>query len=606
MWRAPFACVVCVIAGVVAPATWAAGVQETEQPAPLSWTQLVIAGSPDEAAQLQAARKAFLVSPEAERARVQSQTSYHNLSDSGARSLANNLFKNLIVDPAGGPPQLPSGAHITGYPSDFSASIKLPHARSAVLESSVPIAVGSANHRTPLDLKLRRTANGDFKPTSSVTEMQIPARLSKGALLQKIGVSLTPVGDNGVPLGSVPGAIDGTTVFYGKSENHQAGVVDVDTVLKPNTTGFSEETLLRSQLSPQQLYFKIGVPHGAKLQRGSNGAIQVVKGRIIIASIPNPAASDAQNTPVPVSTRLVGDLLVMTVSHRNHNYDMPIDVDPSVRDEGLTTSGVNATDWHYVPSEGAKEFSGSEHAGESKWTIHIGGNHTATESGALVYTTQGASSIASFSIEGTWETANSHIENLLQIITPAKVVENTNFLPASSTVTGNWSVCGKCFEEPYKLGAGNNTALFDQQSTAAGSGVGGEATLTHASVLIEQEKGAEVSFDKTSPTVDGGRLNVLYGTGAWLGPNSGAFELHAKDSGIGVSFLGVSGGAWAETFPIYENGECTGGVQCPPLLIVGSPTQVNWRTGKTRFLPPRVTQQSRQAHVHYRIPKDSY
>ena len=58
--------------------------------------------------------------------------------------------------------------------------------------------------------------------------------------------------------------------------------------------------------------------------------------------------------------------------------------------------------------------------------------------------------------------------------------------------------------------------------------------LSNGWVNISQEKGPEVSLDTSHEFVDGGRRNVFYGSGSWLGPNSGAFEFHGKDPGIGI------------------------------------------------------------------------
>jgi hypothetical protein len=181
----------------------------------------------------------------------------------------------------------------------------------------------------------------------------------------------------------------------------------------------------------------------------------------------------------------------------------------------------------------------------------------------MVYTTQGESYVAWLAIHGKWNDTGAHIENKILIVSPAKTEEAGEALPESESLPNNsWSICNKCFEEPKK-GAHGDSAEYAQFATGSGGGVGGENTLTSAQVQIEQEKGPEASFDTTDPTVDGGRPNVFYGSGSWLGPNRGAFETKAHDPGIGISFFALSAGGWNEKFLIYENGECTGGIQCP-------------------------------------------
>jgi RHS repeat-associated protein len=527
-----------------------------------------------------AAEEARRTNPEAATARQTSSSAYEGLSAEAAEQIAHDAFPRLSDDPAGGPPQLQAGERITGFPSDFAASVAISGGRHGVIESLTPIALGDSSGRTPVDLSLRE-AGGAFRPTTPVVQVRLPSRLSEGASLPGIGVSLTPVDERGSALNGARGAIDGASVFYGQTEGGQTGVKDVDTLVKPNTSGFSEETLLRSQRSPRKLFFKIGLPQGASLTQAGDGTVEVINAGGTIASIPRPYAYDAEGTLVPVSVGLSGNVLVLTVDHKAGQFRMPIAVDPSLFDMLLTTSGVHKTNWHYVTSVGAKFFSATEHPTENKWTIQITGSHTETESGALWYTTQGASSITSFSVEGSGETTGSHVETLLEIVKPPKVEgekpERESFMLLSEKWSGSPNI-GKPF------GAGNNSALFQQQSLKAGGGVGGETTLTKASVTIEQEKGAEVSFDKTSPTVDGGQKNILYGAGAWIGPNSGgAFEIHAKDPGIGISFTGISSGSWAETFPTYEKGECTGGIQCPPAFNKGWIYNNKWSDGEDTF-----------------------
>jgi RHS repeat-associated protein len=518
------------------------------------------------AGQRVADEEAVRANPESAIAREASSSAYEGLSAANAEKVAHGAFPRLVDDPDGGPPPLPQGAKLVGFPSDYVASFVLPDKTRGLVDSVEPIALGGRSGRTPVDLGLHETAGG-FEPARPVVNVRIPRHLSEGAqLVSDGGVSLTPVDDSGAPLEGKAGTIDGTTVFYGDTEEAHAGVRDVDTIVKPETLGLSEETLLRSQRSPDRLYFKVHSPNGASLRWSGHGPVRVLDAGQPIAEILLPSAQDAEGTPVPVSLSVKGDMLTVTVNRRPGQYRYPVLVDPvmGVEDEQFTTSAIHKTNWHYVPS--GTHFSATEHTSEKTWTIHIDGTHTETESGALVYTTQGVSSITNFSIEGSAETTNSHVESMLQLVAPPKKEGEKAEVEKSEPLPEKWahkySVCGKC-TAPY-MGAAGNSALYDQQSIRAGGGVGGETTLTKAAVTIEQEQNTEVSMDTTHPTVDGGRTNVLYGSGAWLGPNTGgALEVHAKDPGIGVSYTGVAVEGWEEKFPTYENDECTGGVECP-------------------------------------------
>ncbi len=507
-------------------------------------------------AQLLAQREATRMSPRAVAARRLSRSRFQRLDAGAAARLASESYPGIVDQSAAALPQLTPGSRIAGYLSDYSARVDLRSGRHALIESLKPIALETSHGRhAPVDLTPKESG-GAFQPARAATGVRIPARLSEGVQLSGASVSLTPVDANGSALGGTDGRLDGSTVFYGKTGN------DADTLVKPTSYGFEEDTLLRSPNSPQRLAFRFGLPAGARLERNrTSGVIRVVYLGKSIAGVPTPSAMDAEGTPVPVSTTVSGDTLVLSVAHRSGDYRYPIAVDPSVWDEQLNHIAPHATNWHYEHSGSA--FSASENSEGKGWTEHIAGTHGATEWGAMVYTTQGESYVGWLAIKGKWNDTGAHIENKILIVSPAKTEEAGEALPESESLPNNsWSICNKCSEEPKK-GAHGDSAEYAQFATGSGGGVGGENTLTSAQVQIEQEKGPEASIDTTDPTVDGGRPNVFYGSGSWLGPNHGAFETKAHDPGIGISFFALSAGGWAEKFLIYENGECTGGIQCP-------------------------------------------
>jgi RHS repeat-associated protein len=502
------------------------------------------------AAQLEAHR----ANPAAAAARVASRSRFEGLTPRRAAALAAEAFPGLVKTHEGGLPRLPAAERVTGYPTDNSARIDLGSGRHAVIESLEPIAVDTPSGRAPVDLSLTR-AHGAFLPVRAGTGLRIPEHLDEGVHLGDLGVSLTPTDSRGRASAGVEGRLEGASVFYGDTGEN------TDTLVKPIVSGFEVDTLLRSAAAPQQLRFQLALPAGAQLERHANGSASILAAGRVIATVPTPTAQDAEGTPVPVSMATEGHTLVLTVSHRGGDYRYPIVVDPSVWDEQLNHIGVHTTNWHYEHSGSA--FSASENSEGKGWTEHISGSHGATEWGAMVYTTQGESFISDLAIHGKWNDTGAHIENRILIISPAKTEEAGETLPESESLPNNsWSICNKCFEEPKK-GAYGDSAEYAQFATGSGGGVGGENTLTSAQVQIEQEKGPELTLNKTEATIDGGRPNVLYGSGSWLGPNRGAFETKAHDPGIGISYFGIAVGAWVEKFPIFENGECTGGVQCP-------------------------------------------
>ncbi len=206
----------------------------------------------DQTAEVEAARRA---TPEAVVARSASSSAYEGLGTQAAERVANEIFASVVNEPAGGPPRLPSGQKILAYLSANAASLEFPGGLRGVVYSQAPIAAEvSAGQDVPIDLGLAHTASG-FEPKQPVAgvHVRIPNVLAEGPSLMGTGVSLTPVNEQGVPLGGSEGGVDGASVFYGDTE--APGVTDVDTIVKPTTFGLSIDTILRSQRSPERSVF---------------------------------------------------------------------------------------------------------------------------------------------------------------------------------------------------------------------------------------------------------------------------------------------------------------------------------------------------------------
>lgn len=189
----------------------------------------------DEGQQTEAAREAQRFSPRAFVVRDLSRTAYEHLSTVQARKLAAAAFPELVKDPAGGPPPLPAGEKVVGFPADNTAQIAFPGHKRGLIESSQPIALQtSPGHRAAINLHLRRVGR-EFRPDAPAVAVRIPRHLSAGIALGRTGVSVTPVTDHGTPLGGAEGELTGATVMYANSSS------DADTVVKPETLGFSAE-----------------------------------------------------------------------------------------------------------------------------------------------------------------------------------------------------------------------------------------------------------------------------------------------------------------------------------------------------------------------------
>ncbi len=513
---------------------------------------------------VRAQQQVVLSSPESVDQRARSATAYEGLSPSEAQTLANSTFPGISGEAAAGLPSLSGGEAVSEFIGANSARVTYPGGRSGVVEASGEIATQtSPGQWAGVDMSLEESG-GAFVPKRSGAVARIPRNLSEGVSLPVSGVSLTPlaasVGDASASLG----VSDGYAVFWGGAS---AGV-DVDEVAKPGSGGgFELDTLLRSQRSREALRFSVGLPDGGTLEQpgGSTGPVFVREAGQTIASILPPTAVDAQGTQVANVTMTVsGDVLRITVPHPAGAYAYPVRVDPYVTDELLASSHTN---WREA-FDGSK-FTISGLLGSGSVTIAGSGSYGLPEAGMLYYPIREGSEarITKFSVEVSATLEGHNAEVSVQLENKTKVEKEQRF--NSNISKSSIGVSGECWktsnpECPFdsEKGTPGNLARYALRATAAGSGA--STAALRAFVSLEQEKGPELSFDKANPTVDGGLPNILYGSGGWLGPNiAGAFEIHAKDPGLGISSFGINGAGWGESFPIYENGECVG-VQCNP------------------------------------------
>jgi RHS repeat-associated protein len=536
------------------------GASPLESPLVVPEAELLLGG--EAVSNVEKARRA---SPEAAVARQESQTKYHGLSAGEASKLAGEMFPGVVHYAVGGPPQLPEGQRITNFTGPNAAQVSLPQGQSghAVLESMEPIATESSPGKwSPVDLSVSEVG-GAFQVANPAVGVRIPKLPQDGVSLTDSGVSLTPVDLSGAAVGGSEGRVDGSVVFYGG-----VGVgSDVDEVVRPETAGFSEDAILRSAASPERLLYRVGLPEGASLVQASDGsgAADVVDAGRVIARVPVPFAQDATGVTVPVSMKVEGDLLVLSVDKEAGTY--PIFVDPNIIDEWLTRKGGHTTNWHFTTSPGATEFTGGERESAGELYMIAKAAHTASEWGAFEYVTQGESEITELNTKKiiTEHTTKGRVEVTEKIVSPKGVEEAKEVIAEGGG--GDHKITNFHSVTP------GNSAEYLMASTHAGEE---EAKLgvSEAYVLIAQEKAPEISVITSSETVDGGKRNILYGSGSWLGPHSGSgFEIHAKDPGVGISYFNIKAGigetVFTETNNYIENYECTGGVQCFPEINKG-------------------------------------
>ncbi len=524
------------------------------------------------AGQSAAAERARRTNPEAVAARAASTTAYDRLSATAAGKLAGESFPGLIADRNGGVPRLPKGQRVTGFASPFAAHVDRGKGERGLIESSVPMAIKSSPGAwAPIDLSLRE-GGGGFEGANPLVTARLPKRLDEGARLTGIGLSVTPVDAHGAPLKGSIGTIEGSSDFVANT------LTDSDTVLKLSTFGLSIDTLLRSASSPEHLSFRVELPAGAHLAAAhhESGAVRVLKEGSVIASMPAPTASDAAGTNVPVSVRVSGDVVNLSVAHGHGSYLYPIAVDPEFNTISENPK-LNAQMWPFT-HEGNSE---AGYIWETMWITQ--GNGATGQWGALNYVTNGNSKIYEFNATTTVEpTQGNGYEYWVTNGESYVELASSTGMEARTVIAEPWV---HLTESPKKSKAcaaygcsteghtGGNTARFVLRATSPYAGP--QLRVQAATVAISQPKETHstVSYNKASPEIEytsGGKVvktpNALYGSGAWLGPSSGAVEFTSEDAGLGVSGTKADvlhGGTWWQevTHNYLESVGCKG-VQC--------------------------------------------
>jgi sugar lactone lactonase YvrE len=553
----------------------------------LMGSPLVVPGvqSLDEGQQAGNAVEAKLSNPEAVAEREASETKFEGLNGAQAEQLASEVFPAVVDRSDGGPPQLPAGQKAEGFASPDVEQVDLGGGEGGIIESSVPMATKtSSGAYAPVDLGLH-DAGGAFEPANPLVAVRIPKHLGEGARLPA-GVSLTPVDSQGASLGGVEGASDGATIDFANTQT------DTDTILKPSSFGVDVDALLRSVESPEDLYYKIGMPQGAKLVElgDGSGGVQIIREGVAIAQIAAPAAHDAAGTEVPVSMSVSGDVLVVAVHHRARSYQYPIFADPEFWE---VWSNIYPGNWNFHEWIGYKYASSSARL-EMR---HEEGWFSTGDYGEWSEQTQGYTKIYEIYIKDMfWPLREGATEGefraWLEIFkhvseehkTEGGEYELHELVLSGSPYATEATVCANpsCSSSG---GMSNNAARFGITTVESSQYLQEHglypdpsfgAEVSQASTAISQEKGehSTVRYNtsstelSTSPSELNNTVNVLDGSGAWIGPHSGAFEFTAEDGGLGVQqtkveYHGLSGWeTYAETN--FQSKPACIGVQCDP------------------------------------------
>lgn len=537
-------------------------------PSELTSTLLPPPGSPTSGEALQAAREANLASPEALAAREASRTRYENEGQAAAAQTLRETFPAVVDRQDGGPQPLVEGEKSLGFTSANVEQIDTGSGYVGVVQSLAPVAVASGDgHWAAVDLAPQETTSG-FEAQRPLVAVRIPKHLAEGARIPSIGVSVTPVDANGNPLNGSDGVTDGTGVLFANTQT------DADTLLKPSSFGLEASTVLRSVASPEALYYRVGVPSGARLVASSAGpGAEVVNEGVTVARIKPPVATDAAGTTVPTSMSVFGDTLVVSVNHGGGSYDYPIVLDPELSGYWQEWSNVVPGNWEFHEWIGyTYEIAGSELRMK-----HEPGSFQANDYALWAEKTKGYTKIFDVYVKDElypWSSPDGHsrdtpswLEAFIETYKAGGGTENWTEL-TGSPYRSEATVCGAAGCASAEGTSEGNAFQF--QLTTRNAGSTGEQFYAHAeqvSTGIAQQYGkhSTVGYNTSAGEIEG-TPNVLAGGGTWLGPHTGKLEYHSEDGGLGVSesMVEVKGsGGWEKVSGTnyLPTGSC-GGIQC--------------------------------------------
>jgi YD repeat-containing protein len=524
--------------------------------------------------QLRQEMQTLRASPHAVQARKASQTKYQALDAVQARAVDDDAFPTQIANPAGGPPKLPAGQQITQFENADVAQISLGRDRDAIIQSLYPMATRNSNDAwEPVDLQLRRNGN-EFRPRNPIVKLRIPRQLGESIQAGPLGLSVTPQTEVSTRQPHTEGQLDGTSVIYANTQ------LATDTIVKPTVTGFDTQIAIRAADAPESFSYHAHLPVGARLKAGPAGSAEINDDGETIATIAAPSAIDAEGDDVPVSMSERGDTLALTVRHATPNYKYPILVDPEfnvvTEDEPLD---AQAPLWQLESSGGG--FT-PETAPFGVGVRYVG---TATEGqwGALTYKTSGDSHIYKVQsgkfLGGLYQTTKwKHLEEVAEPFvelagtggreqrSEPHVEEGGGCIPmgCESGKVGEVCVPG-CASAS---GSEHNAASFGLLLVS--NDYSGEVTLQFKELYLyiaqPKETHPTIKYNTSAAELDH-TVNVLSGSGAWLGPKQGAFEVTDHDVGLGVKAekFGLAPCAHSCSLTEYASGPTScEGIQCAP------------------------------------------
>jgi len=238
------------------------------------------------------------------------------------------------------PFHLVNGERVAAYLGDLAARIDTgPGRRDALVESVLPLrSRDEAGSLRPVDLDLENRG-GYFASDNPLVRARLNQRLEAGITLDDIGVSVVP---QNAGAGGPSALLVSGKAFYANV------ATDSDFFVKPIPAGLETYWQLRSADSPEVLTLDFNLPAGVSLRTSVSdpAAIEIVRGLHVLATLPPPAAYDADGAPIPVAQTIAdADTVSFGISHRGGDWAYPLLVDPGIAENYQAWHDGTATDY---------------------------------------------------------------------------------------------------------------------------------------------------------------------------------------------------------------------------------------------------------------------
>jgi YD repeat-containing protein len=288
----------------------------------------------------EAKRQRWLESAEAVRQREESRSLFADLSATETRTLLTTVFADQLAKLNDDPARWLSDAGIAQPLGESVAAVRK-EGDTSLLDAGMPVrATDEDGELRKVDLSLDQVQDG-FVPVNPLAEVVIPEGAAEPIEVGKHGLAISAVGADASRSGQLLGD---KNVFYPETQGS-----DSDRVVAVTSDGIEIFDLLRSVESPEAMRYEIEMPEDAELRSDGNGGAEVASGERILAWIPFPVAFDAQGTQVPVTLEIEGNMIELSISHREADVAYPILLDPHVH---VLEESVNYNWFNGGPTQG--------------------------------------------------------------------------------------------------------------------------------------------------------------------------------------------------------------------------------------------------------------